>query len=489
VMTDDQGYGDLGATGNDVIDTPNIDAMAQASASLKRFYVSPVCSPTRASLMTGRYNYRTRVVDTWIGRSNMDPDEVTIAELLHDAGYATGIFGKWHLGDCYPMRAIDQGFQEALIHNGGGIAQPSEPVDNQRAYTDPILFHNGKQKQTQGYCTDVYFDGALDWIDTSHKAGKPFFIYLADNVPHGPFHDVPEALYKKYLEDTDLTPILNGNQRQKDIVARVFAMIENVDLNMGRLFKKLDALKIADDTIVIFMIDNGPNTRRYNAGFRNQKTSVYEGGIRSPFFIRWPARLKAGHTVDELAAHIDVMPTLLAAAEVPLPKGLKIDGRNLLPALRGLRTERTPRTLFIQTHRGNQPVRYHHFMARDDRWKLVRTSGFGREQPPADHPFELFDLQNDKSETKNLAAEHPDIVKRLKAEYDAWFDDVSSTRKNNYAPPRIVIGTDHETETLLSKQDWRDVKGPGWGTTGQWYVRADRKAVYDATIVFLQPRT
>ncbi|MHC5112658.1 MAG: sulfatase-like hydrolase/transferase, partial [Planctomycetota bacterium] len=165
IMTDDQGYGDLGSTGNQVIDTPALDKMAKKSAHLSRFYVSPVCSPTRASLMTGRYNYRTRCVDTFRGRSNMDTDEVTIAEVLKDAGYATGIFGKWHLGDCYPMRPQDQGFEESFIHYGGGLGQPSEPIENNRRYTDPILVHNGERVQTKGYCSDVYTDAAMTFIE------------------------------------------------------------------------------------------------------------------------------------------------------------------------------------------------------------------------------------------------------------------------------------------------------------------------------------
>ena len=190
VMTDDQGIGDFGATGNKVIETPNIDALSKRSASMKTFYVSPVCSPTRACLMTGRYNYRTRCIDTYLGRSMMESEEVTVAETLAASGYATGIFGKWHLGDNYPLRAIDQGFDEALVLRGGGLAQPSEPRENNRRYTDPILFHNGKQVQTKGYCTDVYFDAAMNFIDKIHKEERNFFVYLPTNAPHGPYSEV-----------------------------------------------------------------------------------------------------------------------------------------------------------------------------------------------------------------------------------------------------------------------------------------------------------
>lgn len=199
IMPDDMGYGDLGATGNPVIRTPHIDKLASEAAELTDFYVSPVCSPTRACLMTGRYNHRTRCIDTFKGRSMMDPEEVTAAELLKEAGYATGIFGKWHLGDNYPMRPQDQGFDEVLIHRGGGLAQPSEPIENDNRYTDPILFHNGEQVQREGYCTDIYFDEAIEFMKASQAAGKPFFAYLPPNAPHAPYHDVPEELLDYYL--------------------------------------------------------------------------------------------------------------------------------------------------------------------------------------------------------------------------------------------------------------------------------------------------
>ena len=287
IMTDDQGIGDLSVHGNPIIETPNIDAMAARSASLKRFYVSPVCSPTRACLMTGRYNYRTRVVDTWVGRSMMDTKEVTIAELLQDAGYATGIFGKWHLGDAYPMRPNDQGFEEALVHKGGGLAQPSEPFENKRRYTDPILFHNGQSIQTKGYCTDVYFDAALSFIEKAKSENRPSFSYIAMNAPHGPYHDVPEGLKAKYKQK-DIASISLGrhqtDERILDNVAGVLAMIENVDQNMGKLFHKLDQLELTENTLVIFMVDNGPNSLRYVMDLRGMKSNVHEGGIRSPFF-------------------------------------------------------------------------------------------------------------------------------------------------------------------------------------------------------------
>ncbi|MGK0350708.1 MAG: arylsulfatase/arylsulfatase A, partial [Planctomycetota bacterium] len=249
VMTDDQGYGDFSSAGNPVLETPRMDQFAAQCPQVDRFYVSPVCSPTRACLMTGRYNYRTRVVDTWIGRSMMEPTEVTIAEVLKTAGYATGIFGKWHLGDCYPMRPMDQGFDESLVHRGGGLAQPSEPLENERRYTNAILTHNGELTETKGYCTDVYFASAQTFIDASVARKQPFFTYVATNAPHGPFHDVPPALYKKYKQ-RDMSKVQRSSNPKSagakpDVLARTFAMIENVDQNFGRLLDHIEDIGIA----------------------------------------------------------------------------------------------------------------------------------------------------------------------------------------------------------------------------------------------------
>jgi arylsulfatase A-like enzyme len=486
IMTDDQGFGDLGITGNPVLDTSNIDALARGGATLTQFYVSPVCSPTRASLMTGRYNYRTRVVDTFKGRSMMDPAEVTVAEVLRGAGYATGIFGKWHLGDNYPLRATDQGFEEALVLRGGGLAQPSEPIENGSRYTDPILFHNNQQVQTKGYCTDVYFEAAMRYMDTAHKGGRPFFTYIACNAPHAPLHDVPEALYAKY-KAKDLTPVLLGHTNNADMVARIYAMVENIDQNVGRLMAHLRSEDLLTNTLVIFMSDNGPDGPRYVGQMRGRKTHVHDGGIRSPFFAHWPARFKAGTASDRIAAHIDVMPTLLEAASVMVPKGLKIDGRSLLPLLEGKTATWPDRTLVLQTHRGDVPIPFHNLAIRDQRWKLVHPSGFGMETMPIAVPLELYDVEADPMESKNLAVTHPDEVKRLSAAYDEWFRDVSTTRADNFAPPRIVIGTDHETTTVLTRQDWRVTEPQGWGHNGTWKLHAEQDAIYDVELRWPKP--
>ncbi|TWU07360.1 Arylsulfatase precursor [Symmachiella macrocystis] len=497
IMTDDQGYGDLGATGNPLIRTPNIDAMARRSAQMERFYVSPVCAPTRACLMTGRYNYRTRAIDTYIGRAMMETEEVTIAEMLGAAGYATGIFGKWHLGDNYPLRAMDQGFQESFVIRGGGIGQPSDPPGGEGKYTDPILFHNGQEAPQTGYCTDVYFDAAMNWIETQHDSHTPFFAYIPTNAPHGPFDDVPEAEYAQYKKvdlGNDQFPQERGHRLPKkanqDKRARIYAMISNVDVNVGRLFEKLDALNITDNTLVIFMVDNGPNGMRYVAGMRGMKSRVHEGGVRSPFYVHWPARLKAGQSSDRIAAHIDVLPTLLDACEVPVPEGVQLDGRSVLPLLEGKAEDWPDRMIYIQAHRGNVPVRFHNFVAINQDWTLLNDSGFGREKLPRPPQFELYDMTADPLQMHNVVAEQADVAKQMRQAYETWFDDVSSTRADNYAPPRIHLGTPHENPVVLTRQDWRRTsRDSGWqpDSRGYWELFVATAGRYDVTVTY-KPR-
>lgn len=476
IVTDDQGYGDLGTNGNPIIKTPHLDTLAADSARLEYFYVSPVCTPTRACLMTGRYNYRTRAIDTYRGRAMMDPSEVTIAQLLRDAGYATGIFGKWHLGDNYPMRPQDKGFDEVLVHRGGGIGQPTDPPGGEGKYTDPILFRNGKPVPMRGYCTDIYFTEGMRWAEEAVKAGRPFFLYLATNAPHGPYHDVPRDKYDFYKQQAirpDRFPSTPGHpvaqHLNADVLARVYAMIGNIDDNVGRVLEWLGRLKLTENTAVIFMTDNGEATQGYNAGLRGNKSDVYEGGIRSPLFVRWPGRLKPGKFTDHIAAHIDILPTILDVCDVPLPRALKIDGCSVLPLLRGQVTGWPDRTLFFQSHRGDMPVLYHNCAVRTNRWKLVNNSGFGKEHPAGEPRFELYDMLYDPYETKNVAADHRDVVDDLKRRYEAWFADVGSTRPDNYAPPRIHVGTRHENPVVLTQQDCRGLAGTV-GAIGHWEV-------------------
>lgn len=455
MITDDQGFGDLSCHGNDKLATPHIDSIARDGVEFTQFHVSPVCAPTRSSLMTGRYNYRTCAIDTYLGRAMMHPDEVTLAEMLALAGYRTGIFGKWHLGDNYPMRPIDQGFHEAVNHLGGGIAQPSD-LPGGSNYLDPVLMHNGRIERYRGYCTDVFTDAAIRFIEENRS--RPFFAYLATNAPHTPLQIDEKhaaAFRSKGLDDT---------------TAKIYGMVTNIDDNAGRVLGRLKALGLEENTIVIFLTDNGPQQPRYNAGMRGLKGSVYEGGIRVPFFLRWPQALKPGRKVDRLAAHIDVAPTLLEACGVPAPSGLRLDGRSLMPLVRDERAPWADRTISIQWHRGDRPEPFRGAMTRDQRWKLIG----GRE---------LYDLARDPAERDDVSAEHPEIVARLRADYEAWFRDVSATR--GYDPPRICLGTKHENPLTLSRQDWRGPKA-GWNpdSLGYWEVDVREAGVYEITLRF-----
>ncbi|MEM0968522.1 MAG: arylsulfatase, partial [Verrucomicrobiota bacterium] len=373
IITDDQGYGDLSITGNTIVETPHMDRLATEGAWLDQFYVSPVCTPTRATLMTGRYNYRTRAIDTFKGRAVMEPEEVTLAETLKEAGYATGIFGKWHLGDYYPTRAIDQGFDEAVVHQGGGLRQPSNPPEGDR-YHDPILFHNGEPKRYEGYCTDIYFDEAARFIEEKAKGEAPFFAYIATNAPHGPFDEPPTRdLYEEYLAK------FPGDKRAATKAA-FYSMIKNVDDNMGRLAEKLNELEIDEETLVVFLTDNGPAGGGSAGPYRGAKASVYNGGIRTVCFWRWPGTIDPGSKAFQTTAHIDLMPTILDFCEVKPPEGVTFDGRSVRPLMaeKGVMKIQgwEDRHLFFQWHRGDEPVLYHHFavVGPQGQWKLLNNS-------------------------------------------------------------------------------------------------------------------
>jgi len=483
IMTDDQGYGDLSCHGNPKLKTPHLDRLAGQSVEFKSFYVCPVCSPTHASLMTGRYNYRTGAVDTYLGRSMMYAEEVTLAEMLHRAGYRTGIFGKWHLGDNYPLRAMDQGFEECLVHRGGGIGQPADPPGNR--YFDPILQHNGQPVRTHGYCSDVFTTAAIEFVER-HRA-EPFFVYLPYNCPHTPLQ-VPEKNYQHY-KAMDLSPgefpavghALPGKVDQ-DAMARVYGMVANLDENIGRLLAALDRMKLSEKTLIVFLSDNGPQQARYNAGMLDRKGNVHEGGIRVPCFIRWQGTLET-KTVDRIAAHIDLAPTLLEACHVEPPEGLHLDGKSLMPLLRGAADDWPDRELFFQWHRGDVPQPHRACAVRGQRYKLVQPRGVRGKPLPAEPKFELFDMQRDPLEMRDIAAEHPAIVKRLRHAYDAWFADVSGTR--GFAPPRIDLGTRHENPVVLTRQDWRGPRA-GWrrDSLGFWEVRVAREADYKVILRF-----
>lgn len=435
VLVDDMGYGDLGCHGNLDVETPAIDGLWAESTRLTRYYSQPVCTPTRASLMTGRYHFRTRAINTLYG-SQMDPDEVTMAEMFRAAGYRTGIFGKWHLGDNYPVRAIDQGFDEAVTHRGGGMAHWFDRPGS--SYFDPVLELNGRSKAYEGYCDDIFFREATGFVERHRN--EPFFCFVSTPLPHDPLMAPPE----RWL------PFHERGINEENAI--IYGMMKNVDENIRRLLQRLEALGLAENTIVIFTSDNGPamqlseHQARYNADLRGEKKQVYEGGIRSPLFIRWPGRVQAGRDIDRIASMNDLLPTLAEACGVSTPRDVQIDGKSLLPLLlNSIGPERWPdRTLFFQCYPGVrkkvQPELYFNSAARTQRWKLV-----GGE--------ELYDLEADPAEAHDVAAQHPRVVAELRRQYENWFEDVCSTR--GFDPPLIILGTDHENPTVLNQRDWR----------------------------------
>lgn len=465
IVTDDQGWGDVGFHGNPRLKTPHLDRLAAESVELGHFYVCPVCSPTRASLMTGRYNYRTGVIDTYLGRSTMVAEETTLAEMFAAAGYRTGIFGKWHLGDNYPSRPIDQGFAEALVHRGGGIGQPADPPGN--SYFDPLLAHNGRDEKTKGYASDIFTDAAIDFM-TAHRE-RPWFVYLAFNCPHTPLQ-VPKEYQDPYR-----------GQSLGEATEKLYGMVANIDDNLGRLLAKINELGLDDQTIVVFLTDNGPQQgARYNGVLRGLKGSVYDGGIRVPCLVRWPGRLEAGRKVDQVAAHIDLAPTLLEACGISRPPGVAFDGLSLWPVLRGEQASLPERLLFFQWHRGDEPQKFRACAVRGPRYKLVQPEG-SFEQSPFEPAWALYDMSADPAERQNVIDAHPDVAASMKAAYEKWFADVSGTR--GYPVPRIVVGTRYENPVILTRQDWRGARAL-WNAKGlgHWDVEVARTGRYDISL-------
>lgn len=424
VMTDDQGYGDLSCHGNPVLRTPNLDRLHAESVRFVDFHVSPTCAPTRASLMTGRHEFRSGVTHTIMERERLSLKAVTIAQVLKSAGYTTGIFGKWHLGD-EPERWPDKrGFDEMFIHGAGGIGQtyPGSCGDApNNSYFNPAILHNGRFVKTKGYCTDVFFRQALGWIERQGKAGKPFFAYITPNAPHAPLV-CPEEYRKPYVG------------KVPDDLATFFGMIANIDENMGRLLDSLRQWNLERNTLVIFMTDNGgtAGVKVFNAGMRGQKGTPYEGGTRVPSFWRWPGMLKPGD-VDRLTAHVDIFPTLaaLAGAKVPEAVAGRLDGRSLVPLLENPQADWPDRSLF--THVGRWPKgkaaawKYAQCAVRTSRYHLVSAHKSGQKH------WELYDIKTDPGEKHNLADRLPEIVKRLEAAYDRWWDEVLPCLENEDA--------------------------------------------------------
>jgi len=468
VMIDNVGFPEIGINGNDLVKTPHLDRFASEGIQFEHFYSNPLCAPTRASLMTGRYHYRTGVIHTSRGGAKMFGDEVTIAEYLKREGYATGIFGKWHLGDNFPMRPQDQGFHETLIHKSGRLGQvPDAP----NTYINPKLWKDGQYIQKQGYCTDIYFDAAINFIEKHED--KPFFIYLPTNVAHASSEvglEVPQKYSAPY--------IARGLDKN---IATVCGMLNNFDDNFGRLITKLNSLNLRDRTLVIFLSDDG-NVRINTGQYRGQGYSnPYEGSIKVPCFIQFPGHFKGGFRVDRIASHIDILPTLLDITGISISSDSGIDGVSLLPLLEGKAKRWTDRMIFLQCSRGMTPHRYQNCGVITERFKLIGYPGTFEERQlvtSRDNPnLELYDISSDPSETTNLAEQYPEELEKLRNAYDHWFDDVKNSRQ--FLPGLIHIGADAENPTYLCRyQDatYIDKKPVGWP------VLIERQGEYEVTI-------
>lgn len=435
IITDDQGYGPVGRHGHPWIETPSLDQLYDRSMRFTRFLVSPTCSPTRSALMTGRHPMKNGVTHTILERERMTLDATTLPQVLKTAGYTTGIFGKWHLGDEEPYQPHNRGFDEAFIHGAGGIGQAyacscADAPGNK--YFDPVIRHNGSFVKTEGFCTDIFFKAATGWIQQVKDTDSPFFAYITTNAPHGPFI-APPSNTKRFTD-------LGFGAAQ----AGFYGMIENIDENVGQLLQRLEKWGLFENTVVIFMSDNGmtgggsgrmgqplgtsPDGKKlypYNAGMKGLKGSADEGGVRVPFFVRWDGRIPAGQESDRIAAHIDILPTLAELAGVDVPAG-QVEGRSLLPLIKNPKTQWSDRYLFTHVGRwrtGDDPnnSKWKNFAIRNQRFRLVNNSA-------------LFDMQADPAQKDNVIDQHPEVVKQMRAAYEKWWSETRPLMVNENVP-------------------------------------------------------
>jgi len=453
VMTDDQGYGDFGGNKNPIVKTPVIDQLANESIRFTDFHVDPTCSPTRAALMSGQYSLRAGVWHTVMGRHILSDKIHTLPEALKDVGYKTGMVGKWHLGDSYPFRPQDQGFDHVLMHGGGGVGQTPDYWGNTQ-FND-TYFLNGTPKKYNGYATDIWFDEAISFIDKNANKAEPFFLYLVTNAPHAPFR-APE----KYIEPYRKMGV-------PEELALFYAMIASIDENMGRLQGAMDKNGITDDTIFIFMTDNGSvmggksaklvkgkakaliekkigqKITTLNYDMRGAKNSAYEGGHRVPFYISWPngGLIEAGE-VDGLSAHFDVMPTLLDLIGVDVST-LDTDGISLKSVL--TQNAKLPdRTLTVTTQRVLNPDPNRPYAVMQGKWRYVKASG-------SKDKMELFNIEQDPSQITDLIEKHPDIAENMARQYQQWWQHATGS---GIPTMRAMIGSKHENPIRLTSHDW-----------------------------------
>ncbi|EMI16472.1 N-acetylgalactosamine 6-sulfate sulfatase (GALNS) [Rhodopirellula maiorica SM1] len=442
ILTDDQGYGDMSCHGNPWLRTPNLDRLAAESVRLQDYHVDPVCTPTRAALMTGRYSSRVGAWTVTEGRQLLGPDEVTMAQVFSDSGYRTAMFGKWHLGDPWPYAPRYRGFQHVVRHLAGGIDEIGNPIGND--YFDDTYYRNGVPERIEGYCTDVFFRECQRFI--GQISDKPFFVYLPLNAMHSP-HTVA---------DEYSAPFVAGGH--SEVRSKFFGQIINFDQNLGRLLGWLDERKLAENTIVIFMSDNGTaagagghgSDAGFNAGMRAKKGSVYEGGHRVACFVRWPARLPAGRQIAQLTSCRDWLPTLIEWCDLNAPSGIHFDGQSLDPLMDGDADDWSDRTLFIDRQE-DRPVlrqpsesrnRFPHYAVLTEKWRLVDG--------------ELFNVIDDPGQQHNVAAQHNEIVQTLRSRYEVHFNDVFP---NEVPYTRFQLGAAEENPTRFTVRDWHPTKG------------------------------
>ena len=416
ILADDQGWGDLSINGNKNLDTPNIDRLADEGITLENFYVCQVCAPTRAEFLTGRYYPRTGVSGVSTGQERLNYDETTIADVFKKAGYATGAFGKWHNGTQPPYHPINRGFDEYYGFTSGHWGY----------YFSPPLDHNGLRVRGKGYVVDDFTSKAIEFIETNEKS--PFFCYVPYNTPHSPMV-ISERFYGKF-RDTD-PEMRNRDPKEEDLMMTraALAMCENIDWNVGRILAKLEELEIDNNTIVIFFSDNGPNSLRWNGDMKGRKGAIDEGGVRSPFFIRWPNEIPAGETIEEISGAIDLLPTLAELASIPVISKYPIDGRSIRPLLEGEARQWEPRPIFS--------IKNNQVSVRSQRFRL-------------DNNGQLFDIEADRGQRRNVADKYPDIVKELSSQSRQHLKDMQS-EFDKYRDRPFTVG--YAKSTTLPARD------------------------------------
>ncbi len=438
VITDDQGYGDLSCHGNPVLETPALDELHGESVRLTDYHVSPTCAPTRGALMSGHVTNRCGPWHTIMGRCFLFEGEKTLGEAFSEGGYATGMFGKWHLGDNYPFRPEDRGFQEVVRHGAGGVGQAADYWNN--AYFDDTYFHNSKPEKYSGYCTDIYFNEAKRFIGESLKEKRPFFAYISTNAPHSPHH-CPEKYWKPYLEKL-------GGAEKETRKAIFLGMIANIDENVGKMRAFLEEQGVAEDTIFIFTTDNGTagGEKIFNSGMRGKKGSNFEGGHRVPFFMHWPkGGLSEGRDLGQLAAHVDILPTLTELCELPaISEDYQLDGRSLVPLLKAEKDAEWPeRTIITDSQRVKDPIKWRNCSTMSQRWRLLDGKA-------------LYDIEADPGQEEDVAQEHPEVVAKLRADYERWWESLQPSFQR-FA--RIQVGSEYENPSHLTSHDWLTEEG------------------------------